>query len=203
MCCVCFIDYIRSLSSFQYTDQIYTIRQRYPGDTTSYFGPHDSSSGSGSGSGNGNGALQGSLVIAWSTPHSRVRHRFASLYIEFPFWVGSKYSPYYGGYYLRMYSVHDDLPVRSSGFSSAHRLVLKGNAFRHKPASGSSKDASAYVGHVGNEKIKGIRKWGTALHPENPQFPVWDALNRATAATSRQSELDGPQANRYGVSVDD
>lgn len=147
MCCVCFIDYIRSLSSFKYIDQIDTIRQRYPGDTTSYFVPHDSSSGSGS----GRGALHVSLVIAWSTPHSRGRHRFASLYIEFPFWVGSKYSSYYGGY-LRMYSVHDDLPVRSSGFSSAHHLVLKGNAFRHKPASGSLRDASAYAGQAGKGK---------------------------------------------------
>lgn len=102
-----------------------------------------------------------------------------------------------------MYSVHDDLPVRSSGLSSAHHLVLKGNTFHHEPVSGSLRDASAHVGHVGKKKFNGIHKWGTALHPENPQFPVWDALNRATTATSRQSDSDGPQANRYEVSVDD
>lgn len=41
---------------------------------------------------------------------------------------------------------------------------------------------------------------GRRCTPENPQFPVLDALKRATAATSRQPESDGFQV-KDSVSV--
>ena len=92
--------------------------------------------------------------------------------------------------------------------------IRRGNAFRQRGlVGGSLRDALAPAGARRKDlsenskkkkkklkvKVKSVHSQmgGTALPSpsQDPQFPVWDALNRATAATSRQPGSDGTQAS--------